>query len=172
MRVNPYGEDPLRLAVRLVNAPISDPVELEAVCRSAGVAIERAVTDADVFGTQRMLDEWLRVVDEPKDEERAAILNRLLADSTTVPSLTDHDKDGWHLHYREDDLELWKILRTMVYVGTALHFVTKGIHRLGRCREEHCARVFADFSRPGTQRYCSTSCANRDAVRRHRSRHL
>jgi predicted RNA-binding Zn ribbon-like protein len=30
--------------------------------------------------------------------------------------------------------------------------------------------VYADLSRTGRQRYCSPTCANRDAVRRHRAR--
>ncbi|WP_161793727.1 CGNR zinc finger domain-containing protein [Agreia bicolorata] len=33
-----------------------------------------------------------------------------------------------------------------------------------------CERIFVDISRPGTQRFCSTECANRAAVRRHRDR--
>ncbi|MGJ0184305.1 CGNR zinc finger domain-containing protein [Corynebacterium glyciniphilum] len=44
------------------------------------------------------------------------------------------------------------------------------MHRLGRCARENCDRVWADVTRPGTQQYCSSRCANTAAVRRHRSR--
>lgn len=170
MLVNPYGEDPLRLAVHLVNVPPAGPETLEEICLAAGVVIERPVDSQDLAQTAAMLEAWQRVVDEPAPQTRADILNALLAASATYPSLTNHNGQGWHLHYREADLSLWQILRTMVYVGTALHFATRGIHRLGRCSASSCVRIYADFSRPGTQRYCSAACANRDAVRRHRAR--
>lgn len=168
MLINPYGEDPLRLAIQLVNDPPGAPTELAQICLAAGVVIEQTVSEEDLAQTPKMLGAWQQVVDQPKPELRAAILNALLADSATFPSLTNHNGQGWHLHYREANLALWQILRTMVYVGTALHFATRGISRLGRCAAHDCLRIYADFSRPGTQRYCSPSCANRDAVRRHR----
>jgi len=170
MLVNPYGEDPLRLAVHLVNSPPAEPAALREICLAAGVVLERPVDQRDLVQTAWMLEAWQRVVDAPEPDLRAQILNALLAESATYPSLTNHNGQGWHLHYREADLALWQILRTMVYVGTALHFATRGIHRLGRCSAVGCRRIYADFSRPGTQRYCSPSCANRDAVRRHRNR--
>ena len=62
------------------------------------------------------------------------------------------------------------LLRSLVSVGTPLHLTGRGMHRLARCAVDGCADVFADVSRTGRQRYCSASCANRDAVRRHRGR--
>nr|WP_279671977.1 CGNR zinc finger domain-containing protein [Flexivirga meconopsidis] len=45
------------------------------------------------------------------------------------------------------------------------------MHRLARCAVPECETAFADTTKNGKQRYCSPACANRDAVRRHRSRH-
>nr|WP_255375661.1 CGNR zinc finger domain-containing protein [Saccharomonospora sp. CUA-673] len=42
--------------------------------------------------------------------------------------------------------------------------------RLGRCDADDCARVYADVSRNGRQRFCSARCGNRATVRRHRAR--
>ncbi|AJT41612.1 CGNR zinc finger domain-containing protein [Psychromicrobium lacuslunae] len=170
MRVNPYGEDPLRLAVRLVNEPVHSAAELQVVCQQAGVVLERPVSKTDLAQTYRMLDDWLAVLDAEEAEQRAQVLNQLLASSATYPSLTDHQGDGWHLHYREENLALWQILRTMLYVGTALHLAGRGMNRLGRCQATNCERIYVDFSRPGSQRYCSPACANRSAVQRHRDR--
>ena len=58
----------------------------------------------------------------------------------------------------------------LISVGTALHLVGRGMHRLGRCALADCHQPFADVTRNGRQRYCSHPCANRDAVRRHRAK--
>jgi hypothetical protein len=42
-----------------------------------------------------------------------------------------------------------------------------GGHRLGRCLDEQCHRVFGDVSKGGRRQFCSTRCANRV---RHRAR--
>jgi len=62
------------------------------------------------------------------------------------------------------------VLEALFSVGTALHLVGRGMHRLGRCALDECTAIYADTSRNGRQRYCSPKCANRDAVRRHRAR--
>lgn len=87
---------------------------------------------------------------------------------TSHARLTEHD-GLWHLHYREDDVPLGTVLSSLIASGTALHLVGRGMERLGRCALGECRRVYADVSRTGKQRYCSARCANRDAVRRHRT---
>jgi len=99
----------------------------------------------------------------------AALLNRMLAAAAAYPRLTDH-AGGWHLHYRDAGQPLGAVLVSLIAVGTALHLAGRGMHRLRRCAVDECGAVFADTSRTGRQRYCTARCANRDAVRRHRSR--
>jgi predicted RNA-binding Zn ribbon-like protein len=170
MRVNPYGEDPVRLAVDLVNTPPTTPPELRRRCNEAGMVVDWQVSEQELADTLRFLRDWQGLADVQGEQARAEVLNESLATYATHPSLTDHDGKGWHLHYRPDGLSLDRVLRSMVNVATALHLATRGMHRLGRCAAPGCDRVYADFTRPGTQRYCSPRCANRDAVRRHRER--
>ncbi|MGG7443674.1 CGNR zinc finger domain-containing protein [Zafaria sp. J156] len=123
-----------------------------------------------------VIDEWLAVVDAADPHERARILNGHMAAAAAYPRLTDHDEEGWHLHYREDDAtSLPRVLSAVISVGTALHLTTRGMHRLGRCAAggdpgDPCTAVVVDVTRNGRQRYCSVRCANRAAVRRHRAR--
>lgn len=170
MHINPYGRDPVLLAADLVNDPPGSPDALRDTCVRAGLVVEGEVGPAELDDVRRFLDGWVEVVDAAEPAERAALLNRMLAASAAYPRLTDHVGTGWHIHYRDDGLGLPGVLRALVGVGTALHLSSRGMHRLGRCAADGCRRVFADVSRTGRQRYCTPACANRDAVRRHRSR--
>lgn len=170
MHLNPYGREAVLLAADLVNRPPSTAAELEERCREAGLVVERPAVDQDLEATRAYLERWVTVVDAVEPRERADRLNALLAASAAHPRLTDHAGTGWHIHYRDDDMALAGLVRSLVSVGTALHLTGRGMHRLARCAVEGCDDVFADVSRTGRQRYCSAACANRDAVRRHRSR--
>lgn len=169
VHLNPYGEDAVRLAVDLANRPPNTPPELERRCVEAGLVVDRRGTAADLASVLDLLRTWCAVVDAPGPAARAALLNDLLAAATAHPRLTDH-VGGWHLHFRDDGLPLSGVLRALIATGTALHLAGRGMDRLGRCTRPDCDRVYADLSRGGTQRYCAPSCANRDAVRRHRAR--
>lgn len=170
MHLNPYGEDAVTLAADLVNNPPRTARVLAERCAAAGVVVDGRLVRADLDGVREYLDQWVQVVDAATEPERARLLNALLAASAAYPRLTDHLGTGWHLHYRDDGLALVDVMRSLISVGTALHLIGRGMHRLGRCSEPGCARVYADVSRTGRKRYCSPACANRDAVRRHRSR--
>jgi hypothetical protein len=170
MHVNPYGEEPVRFAAELANERPASIGELRDRCRAAGVVIPARVSKDDLAQTMAMIDEWLAIVDTPAEQARAERVNAMLARYASYPRITDHAGDGWHIHFREDHCPLSQVLAIIIAVGTALHLSQRGMHRLGRCGAGDCDRVFADFSRTGTQRYCSIRCSNRDAVRRHRAR--
>ncbi|MDQ1202753.1 CGNR zinc finger domain-containing protein [Rhodococcus sp. SORGH_AS_0303] len=170
MHLNPYGEYAVQLAVDIVNSPPTDAVEFESRCLEAGMSDDTVAMHTDLARAEVFFEEWLGVVDAPTHEQRALALNALLAQTSAYPRLTNHADDGWHLHYRDPDLPLADVVRALVSVGTALHLVGRGMHRLGRCSADDCDRVYADFSRTGRQRYCGTACSNRDAVRRHRAK--
>lgn len=169
MHLNPYGQDAVLLAVDLANAPPADAAELEDRCAAAGLVVDRSPTAADLTAAHDLMAAWTAVVDAHDARMRADLLNALLAGATAHPRLTDH-AGGWHLHFRADGLPLGAVLRALVATGTALHLTSRGMDRLGRCALPDCERVYADVSRGGRQRYCSPPCANRDAVRRHRTR--
>ncbi|OKI74114.1 CGNR zinc finger domain-containing protein [Micromonospora sp. CB01531] len=170
MHLNPYGADPVRLAVELANDPPRSVPELARRCRTAGVVMDMPVRDADLSVTLRLVEEWSEIVDAASANERAELLNRMLASASTYPRLTNHADGPWHLHYRDDGVPLSAVLRALISVGTALHLTVRGMDRLGRCARDGCRTIYADLSRTGKQRYCSPRCANRDAVRRHRAR--
>ncbi|MBO1417655.1 CGNR zinc finger domain-containing protein [Streptomyces sp. FH025] len=170
MQLNPYGADAVNLAAALADRRPASTEELAERCRVAGLIIEGAVTAADLRTVLAALDAWEHVVDAPDERARAARLNDMLAASASHPRLTDHGDGGWHLHYREEHRPFGETLHALIAVGTALHLVGRGMHRLGRCAVPECGLIFADTSRTGRQRYCSQRCANRDAVRRHRDR--
>ena len=175
VHLNPYGADAVLLAVNLVTNPATTPAELADRCEESGVESrlvrDRRVTAADLTAVRVALDEWLAVVDAPDEEHPGASwLNAMLAKYTEHPRLTNHAGDGWHMHYRPDDVPVGRLVATLISTGTALHLAGRGISRLGRCATDGCDNVYADLSRGGRQRYCSPACANRDAVRRHRSK--
>jgi predicted RNA-binding Zn ribbon-like protein len=170
MHLNPYGEYAVVMAASLANDWPSDRAGIVARIREGGMTGRFLEAPDDHAQTRAVIDDWLEVVDAPDPGRRAAILNALMADAATYPRLTDHDGEGWHLHYRDDHQGLAHVIRAVVTVGTALHLVTRGMHRLGRCAADGCDHVVADVTRNGRQRYCSVRCANRSAVQRHRAR--
>lgn len=169
MHLNPYGEDAVNLAADLANRRPTSADELVDRCRAAGLTPERPVTADDLDRTLAALNAWEEIIDAAGDEERADLLNRMLAEAAAYPRLTSHADTGWHLHYRDAQQPLGSVLFTLFAVGTALHLTGRGMHRLRRCEVIECDTAFADTSRTGRQRYCSQRCANRDAVRRHRA---
>ncbi|KTS86196.1 hypothetical protein NS183_11350 [Microbacterium testaceum] len=170
MHLNPYGEYAVLLAASLANDWPADRDGVEQRARELGMSMEFPVGADDHERTREVIDAWLRVVDEPDHDARAALLNAQMAEVTAYPRLTNHNGEGWHLHYRDENDALPRVLAAVISVGTALHLVTRGQDRLGRCAAEPCVNVVVDVTRNGRQRYCSVRCANRAAVRRHRAR--
>lgn len=175
MHLNPYGEYAVLLAASLADDWPGTRAGIEARTREHGMTMAFPVRPDDHERTREVVEEWLAVVDAPDPPERARLLNAQMAAATAYPRLTDHDGEGWHLHYRDRDQSLPEVLRAVIGVGTALHLTTRGMHRLGRCAAgkapgDPCTAVVVDVTRNGRQQYCSVRCANRAAVRRHRAR--
>ncbi|OZE40405.1 hypothetical protein CH256_05305 [Rhodococcus sp. 05-2254-6] len=160
----------MKLGIDLLNSPPTSATELGNRCVDAGLVPDWTATDADLLDTLEFLRDWARVVDATTENDRADELNALLAQASAYPRLTNHADDGWHMHYRDPNIELGGVIRALVSVGTALHLTGRGMSRLDRCAAADCTLAFADTSRTGRQRYCGTACSNRDAVRRHRAR--
>ncbi|GAB2461788.1 putative RNA-binding Zn ribbon-like protein [Conyzicola lurida] len=170
MQLNPYGEYAVHLARSLADDWPDNRDGIVARTREFGMTMPFPERPEDHARCRAVLDDWLGIVDATDPAERASLLNEQMAAATAFPRLTDHDGEGWHLHYRDVDDDLPRVLRAVFSVGTALHLTTRGMGRLGRCAASPCTRVVVDTSRTGTQRYCSPRCASRDAVRRHRAR--
>ncbi len=169
MHLNPYGEYAVLMAASLANDWPRDRAGIEQRTREFGMSMAFGQHPADHTRTKAVIDDWLRVVDAEDPAVRARLLNQQMAAAAAYPRLTDHDDEGWHLHYRDENDALPDVLRAVISVGTALHLSERGMHRLRRCAAEPCTAVVVDVTRNGRQRYCSVRCANRAAVRRHRA---
>ncbi|MBE1470434.1 CGNR zinc finger domain-containing protein [Kibdelosporangium phytohabitans] len=170
MRENHYYAEILRLVTDFTNAPLAGLADLRQRCASTCLSLEIPSGPADLAGVRALALRWAEIVDADSETSRVRLLNTLLAEAAAYPRITDHDGAGWHLHYRDDGVSLAPVLRAVVAVAAAQHLTELGMHRLGRCALVECRLAFVDFSRGGSQRYCSRVCANRDAVRRHRQK--
>lgn len=170
MHLNPYGEYAVLLAASLADDFPTDRAGIEERTLEMGMTMTFPPAFDDHEKVRAVVDDWLRIVDESDPAARAEILNAQMAQAAAYPRLTDHDGEGWHLHYRDDVKSLPYVLRAIFAVGTSLHLVTRGMDRLGRCEASPCTHVVVDVTRNGRQRFCSVRCANRAAVRRHRAR--
>ncbi len=169
MRVNPYVRPLLENVIDLLNHPASEPADLDGRWVSRGMPVQRRATTEDLREVRQFLPAWEHVVDAPTEHDRVRALNELLGRFAAKPSITDHDGSGWHLHYRDPDAGFAATLAGATSAAAAQYLTDRGMHRIRRCALDDCGNAFVDFSRPGTQKYCSHSCANRDAVRRHRA---
>jgi predicted RNA-binding Zn ribbon-like protein len=170
VRVNPYIEPLLENVTDLLNRPVSTAAELEDRWTARGMPAQRGATAKDLREVRDFLRDWEGVVDAATERDRVEVLNQLLARFAASPSITDHDGSGWHLHYRDPDAGFAATLAGATSAAAAQYLTDRGMRRIRRCASEQCTCAFVDFSRAGTQRYCSHRCANRDAVRRHRTR--
>ncbi|MBT2483211.1 MULTISPECIES: CGNR zinc finger domain-containing protein [unclassified Microbacterium] len=170
MHLNPYGEYAVLLAASLANDWPDDRAGIEERTLELGMTQTFPPAPGDHAEVRAVIDDWLTIVDADDPDRRAEMLNAQLAAVAAYPRLTNHDGEGWHLHYRDDVRSLPFVLRAIISLGTSLHLVTRGMHRLARCEAAPCTNVVADVTRNGRQRFCSVRCANRAAVRRHRAR--
>lgn len=175
MHLNPYGEYAVLLAGSLANDFPVDRAGIFERTREFGMTMHFLHMPDDFALVRGVIDDWLDVIDAPDYSARAALLNAQMAAASAYPRLTEHDGEGWHLHYRDERQTLPHVLRAVISVGTALHLTTRGMNRLSRCAAgqapgDPCTAVVVDVTRNGRQQYCSVRCNNRAAVRRHRAR--
>lgn len=105
----------------------------------------------------------------PRDE-MAAHVNDALAESRLTPALRRHDGVDWHLHAVADEQPLAE--RILIETAMALIDVIRADEgsRLTVCEDDTCQSIALDLSRNRSKRYCSTTCANRNAVAAYRAR--
>lgn len=167
-----YHPQALIFVTDLTNAPPRSADELTDRWKRSALATPAtpdATTD-DLIDTLRFLRQWAAVVDAKSEQQRVDVLNALLAAAAAYPRITNHDNSGWHLHYRDDGIPLAGIIRATTAIAAAEHLTHYGMDRVGRCALAECTNAYVDASRNGFQRYCTRTCANRDAVRRHRAK--
>jgi predicted RNA-binding Zn ribbon-like protein len=99
------------------------------------------------------------------------LVNGMLAEAQALPRLVRHDEYDWHVHAIDDQ----RPLATRVIVETAMAMIdlirADEMSRLDICADDVCGGIVLDLSRNRSKRYCSTTCANRNAVAAYRQRH-
>lgn len=167
-------EGALRAAVRLVNTA-EDPDTMadaadEAVYLEEFPFTGRLDRDAAEIEALRGVREQLRAMLIAPRDQMAAAVNAALASVTLTPRLTRHDAMDWHLHAVDDDRPLAE--RVLVETAMALVDVIRADEgsRISVCADDNCQALALDLSRNRSKRYCSTTCANRNAVAAYRAR--
>ncbi len=169
---------PLLAAVALVNAVTPGQRGGRAVTAPQGGALTAAVDGALAGGRERdrptgpddaaALAAWaprlravLEHVEAGRIDEACTALNAVLRDSGAVPTLSRHDGEPWHLHFHRPDAGFAQGWVAGMAAALAAVLGSAALDRLGVCRADACDRVYADTSRNGTRRFCSTTCQNR-----------
>src|SRR4051794_39805381 len=92
------------------------------------------------------------------------------SEAHALPQLRRHDGLDWHIHAVPADAPLAR--RVAVEVAMAMIDVIRAdeLSRLSVCVSENCEGLVLDLSRNRSRRFCSTACANRNAVAAYRER--
>lgn len=103
-------------------------------------------------------------------DRAAELVNTMLADARAVPQLVRHGEIDWHLHAVAADSPL--ALRVVVETAMAMADLirTDELSRLAICSDDTCESIVLDLTRNRSRRFCSTTCANRNAVAAYRAR--
>jgi predicted RNA-binding Zn ribbon-like protein len=167
-------EEALRAAVQLVNSA-EDPDTLTSVTDLAAFLEAHRYTgridrDAAEVDALRALRPRLRDMLLAPRDDMVALVNAALASVVVTPRLTRHDGVDWHLHAVADDRPLPE--RILIETAMALIDVIRADEgsRITICADADCEAVALDLSRNRSRRYCSTTCANRNAVAAYRAR--
>ena len=167
-------EASLKAAVALVNSgedpdTLTEIAELDAFYAVHGYTGRRD-GDAAELDAMRALRPVLRELLTAGRDEAAELVNAHLADARAVPQLRRHDGLDWHIHAAPTDAPLPR--RVLVETAMAMVDLIRAdeLSRLSVCADDRCEGLVLDLSRNRSRRYCSTTCANRNAVAAYRAR--
>ncbi len=132
--------------------------------------------EADAESLIEELDEFVAVCHELRrlcaivDRDQAAHeLNRLLAVHSAPPRLEREAGWDWHLHFDEPGTGWTRWFAATSTFALAARFASSDRVPWGICADPTCGLAFLDRGRRQAQQYCSTRCATRVRVRRHRA---
>jgi predicted RNA-binding Zn ribbon-like protein len=167
-------EAALQAAVALINSG-EDPDTLTTVPELDAWYAEHGYTgrrdgDAAELAQVRALRPVLRDLLTADRDRAAGLVNAMLADARAVPQLMRHGQVDWHLHAVALDAPL--VTRIVVETAMAMADIvrTDEMSRLSVCIDGTCEGMVLDLTRNRSRRFCSTTCANRNAVAAYRAR--
>ena len=164
----------LRAAVDLVNTG-EEPDTLTTVAQLDAWYAEHGYTgrhdgDAGELAALRALRPVLRELLTTDRDRAAELVNAMLAEADALPQLVRHDGLDWHIHAVPADAPLDR--RVLVESAMAMIDVIRAgeLSRLSVCADDRCDGLVLDLSRNRSRRFCTTTCANRNAVAAYRAR--
>ena len=164
----------LRAAVELVNSA-EEPDTLQSIAQVDAWYAGHGYTgrrdrDAAELDALRGLRPVLRELLTADRDHAAGLVNAMLVEAEALPQLLRHDGLDWHIHAVPPDAPLDR----RVVVETAMAMVdlirADELSRLSVCVDDRCGGLVLDLSRNRSRRFCSTTCANRNAVAAYRAR--
>ena len=164
----------LRAAVDLVNTgeepdTLTSVAELDAWYAKHGYTGRHDGDDAELAAL-RALRPVLRELLTTDRDRAAELVNAMLAEAGALPQLVRHDDLDWHIHAVPADAPFDR--RVIVESAMAMVDVIRSdeLSRLSICADDRCGGLVLDLSRNRSRRFCSTTCANRNAVAAYRAR--
>ncbi len=164
----------LKATVDLVNSAeepdtLTEIAELDAWYAQHGYTGRRD-GDAAELEALRALRPVLRELLTAERDDAAELVNTLLAEAQAVPQLKRHDGLDWHIHAVPPDAPLERRVMAEAAMAMVDLIRTDELSRLAVCIDDRCEGLVLDLSRNRSRRYCSTACANRNAVAAYRAR--
>lgn len=174
MRFTDDTTEGLRAAVHLANTgeepdTLTTPAEFEAFLVEFPYTGRLDRDEAELRALRALRPRLRTMLLAPRDG-MVEHINAALRDVTLSARLVRHDDVDWHLHAVEDDRPLPE--RILAETAMALIDVVRAEEgsRLSICADDDCEAIALDLSRNRSRRYCSTTCANRNAVAAYRAR--
>jgi predicted RNA-binding Zn ribbon-like protein len=163
----------LRAAVTLVNTTDPDTLDtveaLEEFVEEFGYTGRYERSRVELDEVRALREPLRRLLTAPRDEA-VDIVNEVLETANAVPRLVRHGSYDWHIHAVPNDAPLAVRIQIEAAMGMVDVIRSDETSRLGVCADDSCDDVVLDLSRNRRKRYCSTTCANRNAVAAYRSR--
>jgi predicted RNA-binding Zn ribbon-like protein len=164
----------LQAAVALVNSAeepqtLATVEALGAFFREHGYTGRHDRTRAELDGVLALRVELRDLLLAGRDDA-VDLVNRVLEQERAVPRLVRHDALDWHLHAVADDQPLPRRIRVETAMAMIDVIRADEHSRLAVCADNGCEAVALDLSRNRSKRYCSATCANRNAAAAYRAR--
>lgn len=179
MNFDAYTDLSVVTAVDLVNTydpesgrdSLTEPPDLAAFLRDHRDSYRRPITERDVEEVRALRGRLRSAFTEGDMHTVVGLMNSLLAESSALPQLSDHDGEPWHLHFTPPESSLVAHMAAEAAMGLSIVIRDHGLDRLQVCAAIGCSRVFVDTSRNRSRRYCNPdTCGNRTNVAAYRAR--
>ena len=164
----------LQAAVALANSELppdtmTTAAELDAWYAEFAFTVRRDGDRAELEAV-RALRPVLRGLLTADRDHAVELVNAMLSGASALPQLVRHDRFDWHLHAVSPEEPL--VRRVLVETAMAMVDLVRAdeMSRLAVCADEGCAGIVLDLTRNRSRRFCSTACANRNAVAAYRAR--